>query len=449
MLVSLGVPVAGGEPGDLEIAAGDAVRLRKQWARQGDVVAEAEKKAAERERRAHAEARVLDELTRTLTPAREALRDAEQAAEQASTAVARHFGGRSPDVVEQGSRDAEAHARARVEAADAAHAEAATSEAARASTVEERQAALVRAQEQLAADQQALAESLAALGLADAAVLREILLDGDSVGALRTRREALETRRTQAAAAMTAAQQALTAHRGEPVERCGEAAEVLATAHEQARQSAEAAQREVGALDERLRTQAQAREKLAEVASELGEAQTELALWARIHELIGRNDGDAFARLAQILNLAELVEHANERLTHLTQRYRLTVRREDDGRPTLDFAVRDAEQGDRERSVSTLSGGETFLVSLGLALSLADFRSTRLPIETLLLDEGFGTLDPDTLSVAMSALERLHQLSGASIGIISHVEALRERVDAQIVVETRGGGRSVVTVPSP
>ncbi len=446
VLVSLGVPVAGTEPKDLEHAAADAERLRRQWNEQAEVIAEAEKKVAEREAKAHTEARVLDELTRNLTPARDGAREAEVAAEQAAAEVARHFGGRAPDAVEHDVREAEAGARTALEAAERALAEASKAEAASASAAAERQAALVRAQEQLASDEQALAEALATLELAHADALRAALLDDEALRALRARRDAVEALRTEAAAAKVAAERALAEHRGAPVARSGAPSEALVAERGEAEKTEEGAQREVGALEERLRAQDQARARLAEVAEALSEAHGELALWSRIHELIGRNDGDAFARLAQILNLAELVEHANERLAHLTRRYRLTVRREDDGRPTLDFAVRDAEQGDRERSVSTLSGGETFLVSLGLALSLADFRSTRLPIETLLLDEGFGTLDPDTLSVAMSALERLHQISGASIGIISHVEALRERVDAQIVVEAQGGGRSVVRV---
>jgi exonuclease SbcC len=93
--------------------------------------------------------------------------------------------------------------------------------------------------------------------------------------------------------------------------------------------------------------------------------------------------------------------------------------------------------------LTTLSGGETFLVSLALALALADYRAVEMPIETLLLDEGFGTLDTDTLNTAMDALERL-QARGTQIGIISHLGGLRERIEARIVVDKVGNGRSEI-----
>ena len=102
----------------------------------------------------------------------------------------------------------------------------------------------------------------------------------------------------------------------------------------------------------------------------------------------------------------------------------------------------DQFQANRRRPITTLSGGETFLVSLALALGLADMRRSGMPIETLLLDEGFGTLDPRALDVAVDALERLHASNRIQVGIISHVEALRERIEARIVVQPMGNGRS-------
>ena len=106
-----------------------------------------------------------------------------------------------------------------------------------------------------------------------------------------------------------------------------------------------------------------------------------------------------------------------------------------------------AERGlpGRERSPRTLSGGERFLVSLALALGLSDLRTHTLPIETLLLDEGFGTLDADTLDTALSALGQLHA-GGRQVGIISHVAALREHIPAQVIVKSLGNGRSCVRV---
>jgi len=177
-------------------------------------------------------------------------------------------------------------------------------------------------------------------------------------------------------------------------------------------------------------------------------------VWLKLHELIGVNDGARFKEFAQSLNLDRLILKANVHLKRLYPRYRLSqVAR--GGFPTLEFAVVDlwhvsaeraarGQQG-RERSPRTLSGGERFLVSLALALGLSDLRTSTLPIETLLLDEGFGTLDPAARDMALGALQQL-QADGRQVGIISHVAGLRERIPAQVIVEALGSGRSRVQV---
>lgn len=168
-------------------------------------------------------------------------------------------------------------------------------------------------------------------------------------------------------------------------------------------------------------------------------------VWRRLHELIGKGEGAAFQKFAQILNLGELILGANAHLARLSERYELTPATDDEGRPGLAFAVIDHNLGSVVRPISTLSGGETFLVSMALALALGQFRSVRMPIETLLLDEGFGTLDRDTQDVAMNALSRL-QDSGIQVGIISHVEGLRDRIPAQVQIEVQGDGHSLIRV---
>ena len=182
---------------------------------------------------------------------------------------------------------------------------------------------------------------------------------------------------------------------------------------------------------------------LAGVLERVDRVRRECEIWRSLHELIGVGDGERFKEFAQILNLQELIDKANARLKWLAPRYSLTVARTPEGLPRLSFAVRDAHFADAERPPTTLSGGETFLVSLALALALADYRAVEMPIETLLLDEGFGTLDNDTLNTAMDALERL-QARGTQIGIISHLTGLRERIEARIVVGKLGNGRSEI-----
>jgi exonuclease SbcC len=203
--------------------------------------------------------------------------------------------------------------------------------------------------------------------------------------------------------------------------------------------------REQADIAVRLERDAEVEARKKHLVQSLRELRREEGLWSRLHSLIGENEGEAFKRFAQIMNLGELIAGANVHLNRLNPRYALTPARDAAGRPTLSFAVIDQFQGGLARPISTLSGGETFLVSMALALALGEFRSSRMPIETLLLDEGFGTLDRETQNIAMDALARL-QSSGIQVGIISHVEGLRERIPAQIRVEKQGDGRSKIEV---
>ena len=157
----------------------------------------------------------------------------------------------------------------------------------------------------------------------------------------------------------------------------------------------------------------------------------------RLSHLIGQKDGGKFRRFAQQLNLGQLLGLANRRLEHLAPRYALA------SMPgSLDLEVIDREMADEQRPVSTLSGGESFLVSLALALALADLRRGQLRLGTLFLDEGFGSLDQETLDTALSTLEQLQADQETKILIISHVGALQERIPHRIEVEKRGSGRS-------
>jgi exonuclease SbcC len=157
-------------------------------------------------------------------------------------------------------------------------------------------------------------------------------------------------------------------------------------------------------------------------------------IWQRLDALIGSAKGDKFRKFAQGLTLDHLLQLANRHLERLHGRYLL--RRKSTGELELDIV--DAWQGDATRDTRTLSGGEGFLVSLALALALSDLVSSKTSIDSLFLDEGFGSLDGETLEIALTALDSLNA-SGKMIGIISHVEALKERVPAQIRVEKGGG----------
>ncbi|MEB0046021.1 MULTISPECIES: AAA family ATPase [unclassified Pseudomonas] len=176
------------------------------------------------------------------------------------------------------------------------------------------------------------------------------------------------------------------------------------------------------------------------LAQHIADAYAEYQRWARLSALIGSSTGDTFRKIAQAYNLDLLVHHANVQLRQLVRRYRLKR-----GGSMLGLLVMDTEMGDELRSVHSLSGGETFLVSLALALGLASMASSTLKIESLFIDEGFGSLDPESLQLAMDALDGL-QAQGRKVAVISHVQEMHERIPVQIQVRRQGNGLSTLEV---
>jgi exonuclease SbcC len=200
------------------------------------------------------------------------------------------------------------------------------------------------------------------------------------------------------------------------------------------------ARKQANDLAHELKKDDERRAQAKEMQRELEEKQQQARVWAELNELIGAHDGKKFRVFAQSLTLDALVAYTNQHLRELARRYLL--RREGD----LDLLVIDRDMGDEVRSINSLSGGETFLVSLALALGLASLSNERrAPVESLFIDEGFGSLDPDTLDIAIAGLDAL-QAQGCQVGIISHVPGLAERIGVQIQVEKRGAGGSRVVV---
>ena len=175
-------------------------------------------------------------------------------------------------------------------------------------------------------------------------------------------------------------------------------------------------------------------------AAQIAQAYDEWQRWARLNALIGSATGDTFRKIAQAYNLDLLVHHANVQLRQLVRRYRLKR-----GGSMLGLRVMDTEMVDELRSVHSLSGGETFLVSLALALGLASMASSTLKIESLFIDEGFGSLDPESLQLAMDALDGL-QAHVRKVAVISHVQEMHDRIPVQIQVKRQGNGLSTLEV---
>ena len=180
--------------------------------------------------------------------------------------------------------------------------------------------------------------------------------------------------------------------------------------------------------------------KMKELKNAYEEILKEYKLHSRLNDLIGSSRGDKFRKFAQSLTFEFLVKLANSHLKRLTDRY--VLKRTPN---TLSFSVADAYQANALRSVNTLSGGESFMVSLALALALCDLLSRKVKIKTLFLDEGFGTLDSETLESVLSALNSVKS-GGKTIGVISHVEALKERIAREIRVVKLSGGVSKIEI---
>jgi len=163
--------------------------------------------------------------------------------------------------------------------------------------------------------------------------------------------------------------------------------------------------------------------------------------WGTLQALIGDATGNTFANFAQGLTLKNLLVYANRRLENLSDRYLLDMPT-DDG----ELMIVDQYQGNIQRAVSTLSGGESFLISLALALSLSDMASKNVRLNSLFIDEGFGTLDQDTLDIALDTLDKLQSESQKTVGVISHVEALKERIPVQIKLNKNAQGYSTIEI---
>ena len=199
-------------------------------------------------------------------------------------------------------------------------------------------------------------------------------------------------------------------------------------------------QKLVNDIDHQLKTDENERQKQKGILEQI-EAQRELSEnWSKLSSIIGSATGHVFRQIAQEFTLDVLLSYANKHLETLSKRY--VLQRIPD---TLSLQVTDIDMGNEMRTVYSLSGGESFLISLALALALASLSSSKMQVESLFIDEGFGSLDPNTLNIAMDALESLHN-QGRKVGVISHVQEMTERIPVQIKVSKQSGGKSLLEI---
>lgn len=278
--------------------------------------------------------------------------------------------------------------------------------------------------------------------------LRCAILDPEELNRIRTLKERIEKSAVEIRARLEAAKLTLEAEkvknlsdRFPEVAKSSSPVTELEKRIEELNQLKTEQEQQIGAIMAALKAQEELKVKQRDKLKEIEAQHREWERWQTMNELIGSADGMKFRRFAQGLTLEYLVQLSNSHMEKLNGRYILKR----NGENELEIEIIDTFQADAVRPTRTLSGGESFLVSLSLALGLSSLSSRKVEVDSLFLDEGFGTLDSDMLDLALAALHNL-QASGRTIGIISHVDALKERIPAQIQVIRKAGGISEIRI---
>lgn len=275
--------------------------------------------------------------------------------------------------------------------------------------------------------------------LADLAALRACMLSAEEEQEIRSVQDQLARQEAE----LQRLQQENANQLADLIQETREApeAEALKTLLEEQEKAWQLLEQNLGQLLEKLQRHEQQQLKAKTLLKSIQAQQKEYQRWAKLNDLIGSADGKKFRTFAQGLTLAKLIQLANRHLQQLNGRYVILKKTNED----LGLEIMDTFQANNRRSMRTLSGGESFLVSLALALALSELAGRNTSIQSLFIDEGFGTLDDSSLDLAISTLENL-QSSGKTIGIISHVKELKERIGVQIQVKKQSDGFSQIKV---
>ena len=288
--------------------------------------------------------------------------------------------------------------------------------------------------ERLQQSQAQFTQALSASCFADQDAFLAALLDENMLHHLNDLKQSLENQIQQAAALSGQANQQLQAHQALRPEGLDADAPGLEIQLQHLTQQLRENTTHQGEIRQQLKQDSDNRLHQQALMQQIEEATRQADDWGYLNALIGSSTGDKFRKFAQGLTLDNLVWLANQQLNRLHGRYLLQRKASD----ALELEVVDTWQADAVRDTRTLSGGESFLVSLALALALSDLVSHKTRIDSLFLDEGFGTLDSETLDTALDALDALNA-TGKTIGVISHVEAMKERIPVQIKVKKING----------
>ena len=287
----------------------------------------------------------------------------------------------------------------------------------------------------LATQQKTFDELLAESQFATEQAFLAARLPKEERDALQQRQHNINSSVQQAQLLLTQTQKNLTSLQAQPLTT--ESREDLAARQQTLQTELSTLFEQIGAINQTLKdNESRKGEQQAQLAK-IAEQANKLEVWNNLHTLIGSKDGKKFRTFAQGLTFDIMVSHANAQLHKMSDRYLL---KRDPHNP-LELTVIDNYQGGEIRSTKNLSGGEGFIISLALALGLSQMASQNIRVDSLFLDEGFGTLDEDSLEIALTTLTGLQQ-EGKLIGVISHVQALKDRILTQVKVEKLSGGHS-------
>jgi len=258
---------------------------------------------------------------------------------------------------------------------------------------------------------------------------------------IKTERIELQSIKDNVKTALTILKEREALHKKHNSERISERdLETLLTLQTETKNSLTEWQKYLNEIDHRLKIDENERQKQKGILDQIESLREISENWSKLNSMIGSASGHVFRQIAQEFTLDVLLRYANKHLENLSKRY--VLQRIPD---SLSLQVTDLDMGNEIRTVYSLSGGESFLISLALALALASLSSSKMQVESLFIDEGFGSLDPNTINIAMDALESLHN-QGRKVGVISHVQEMTERIPVQIKVSKQSGGKSLLEI---
>ena len=285
-----------------------------------------------------------------------------------------------------------------------------------------------------------LLTDLSRKGLADEQQFREARLKSEEREALEARAKELDQAQTELQATQTDRQTRLDTEKDRKI--TSKTLEELTPQLKKHKECLNKLRDTIASLKHKLNENTAARERIKEKQSAIENQKKECHRWEKLHSYIGSADGKKYRSFAQGITFEFMISHANQQLEKMTDRYLLTR----DEQEPLELNVIDNYQAGEIRSTQNLSGGESFIVSLTLALGLSKMASRKVRVDSLFLDEGFGTLDEETLGTALDTLASLQQ-DNKLIGIISHIEALKNRISTQIDITPTSSGRSTLAGP--